>query len=239
MENLLHDSFYIDDHAALYGLLAKHAEALCGQAGYDASARATVLYGKERGVRMAMRAIADGAPLTFQSYFLYKEWADTKNWSLSSLVSVLPEYHHRTTVCGWNETWRKFSLERYGALYCTYIDASLVKGFNPELALHVNTCLSHGHAYCDFNWGNVGFTSSEDIAALEKKARQIAPKSTKDFLYHTAHVLSALRRTYYLELGVISAKQILINALNDYVTFFGPEKEAALTKEAAQDFLVV
>lgn len=40
--------FYIDDHAVIYGLLARAADQLYGERGMKASARATVLYASER-----------------------------------------------------------------------------------------------------------------------------------------------------------------------------------------------
>lgn len=53
--------FYIEDHALIYGLLGKHAEQLCGEAGLDAFAKGTILYSRERGIRMAKRCLAPTA----------------------------------------------------------------------------------------------------------------------------------------------------------------------------------
>ncbi len=230
--------FYINDHALLYALLAKNAEELCGAPGNEAAVKGTVLYARERGLRMAKRALADGKELTFRNYFLYKEWVDTKGWSKGRLVHVRP-YHHQTLVCGWNETWKKYHLEKYGALYCSYVDENLVKGFNPELRLKLSQLLSHGDAFCDFNWGDVGFTRVEDVGALEKEALSKSASRTRDFLYHTAHVLSAMRRTFHLELGLVKGEKIAGEALLEYEKVFGREKKEALLKEAELDFTAV
>lgn len=54
------ERFYIDDHALVYGLLGKHAEEACGQEGMKALEKGTILYARERGIRMAKRCLADG-----------------------------------------------------------------------------------------------------------------------------------------------------------------------------------
>ena len=60
--------FYIEDHAVIYGLLVKYATQMCGDSGMDSSVKGTILYAKERGLRMAMRASADGEELTPNNY---------------------------------------------------------------------------------------------------------------------------------------------------------------------------
>ena len=65
--------FYIDDHALIYGLLGKYADELYGEAGMAALEKGTILYARERGIRMAKRCLADGNPLNMRTYLLYGE----------------------------------------------------------------------------------------------------------------------------------------------------------------------
>ena len=108
------ERFYIDDHALIYGLLGKYAEAQCAQGGVAALEKATIQYAKERGIRMAKRCLADGRELSMQSYLLYAEWADTKGWSDIEVSSVAPEFRNHVEKCGWYETWKKYGLMKYG-----------------------------------------------------------------------------------------------------------------------------
>ena len=79
--------FYIEEHAILYALLVKCAKEFYGEAGWDASIQGTILYGTERGQRMARRCLADGRRLTPNNYLLYTEWSDHLDWS-SGTVEV-------------------------------------------------------------------------------------------------------------------------------------------------------
>ena len=83
--------FYIEDHAVIYGLLVKNATQLCGDSGMDSSVKGTILYAKERGLRMAMRAAADGEELTPNNYIAYGEWVDSKKLGKAEIKSVTPE----------------------------------------------------------------------------------------------------------------------------------------------------
>ena len=73
---------------------------------------------------------------------------------------------------------------------------------------------------------------------MEQKA-VIAPRTVKDFLYHSGHILSALRRVFYTELGVAVTDKICAAALAEYAGIMGGEKSAALIEEAKRDFFEI
>lgn len=239
VRNKIADSFYIDDHALIYGLLAKEAEVRLGQNGYAAAEKGTILYAKERGVRMAQRCLDDGGELTTRNYLTYGEWLDSKGWMQMDFPEIFPDFLNRVNTCGWNATWRKYGLLRYGALYCAHADKMLVKGFNPRNELEVDTFLTHDDPNCNFNWLGANFTSQEDFQAYLDTKKRIARYTLQDFLYHCGHVLSAMSRTYFLELGVPDATAIIKAALKAYEEIMGTEKRRALVEEAKQDFLAV
>lgn len=231
--------FYIDDHALLYGLLGKYAEERCGQDGMDALAKGTIQYARERGIRMAKRCLADGRELNMQTYLLYGEWADPRGWTDIQVSGIVPRFLNHVEKCGWNDAWRKYDLLRYGTVYCTYADKNLVKGFSPRESVEIDSLLTHGSPACEFDWLRANFQSDQEFYDLMKQKQAISHYSMKDFLYHTGHILSALRRVYYTELGVADTEAICAQALEDYEAIMGAEKRAALEAEANLDFLAV
>ncbi|MBS6956446.1 MAG: L-2-amino-thiazoline-4-carboxylic acid hydrolase [Enterocloster asparagiformis] len=229
-------TFYIDDHAAVYGLLAKAADQLYAEAGMNASAKATILYASERGRRMAKRAIRDGYPLTPGVYRIYTEWADERKQMKVETLQLSPNYRMNGTYCVWNETWKRYGLGKYGKIYCTYVDQTMVKAFNPDNELIIHSTLSLGGAGCDFEWPGLCYENAEELKAdgiLKQSKRQIA---VKDFLYHCGHTVSAMGRGYALELGQEQSDRIVCQALEEYCKLFGEEKAKAVIRESEIDF---
>ncbi len=230
-------SFYMDDHAMLYAYLLKSAESVCGDKGKEASLRGTIQYGRERGLRMAMRCHADGRPLTPRNYMIYGEWVDDRKWSELSIGGLKPATLNYTR-CGWSEVWKKYGMEKYGAVYCSCIDEALVHGFNPENSLKINE-VRHRGDICSFAFVGADFDSEQDFKNDGEIKAGLRDRTLKDFLYHTAHILSALRRVFLVELGLLRTEEIVRNALAEYAAEFGWEKADALAEEAKQDFLAV
>lgn len=231
-------SFYIDDHAVLYALLVKNAEAACGANGLEAATKGTILYARERGLRMAMRCLADGRPLTPRNYLIYGEWIDDRQWSdlkPGGLRPLVLNFHR----CGWSATWKKYGLEKYGAVYCAWIDQELVRGFNPENSLRIDKTRPQGADICSFGFPGAEFASEDELKADSALKAELRQRNVKDFLYHTAHLLSALQRTYMIELGLPRANAVVAAAIGEYTEHFGQKKTDALIRETKQDFLAV
>ena len=228
--------FYIDDHALLYGLLAKAADDLYGDLGDRASKLATQLYASERGRRMAKRAIRDGLPLTHETYRTYTEWEDIQKQMKVENLQLSPTYRMNGTYCVWNETWKKYHLEKYGAIYCTYVDKTMVRTFNPDNVLIIHSAQSLGGTGCDFEWPGLSYKDIDEFR--EAAARKIEKRNiaVKDFLYHCGHTLSAMARGYALELGQESSDHIVCDAIEKYRSIKGEEKAAAVIKESELDF---
>ena len=235
----LAEQFYIDDHALIYGLLGKYAEECCGEKGMDALAKATVQYARERGLRMAKRCLADGRELSMQSYLLYAEWADTRGWTGIEVSGIVHRFLNHVEKCAWHIAWKQYDLMRYGAVYCTWVDKNLVKGFNPENEVVIDSVLTHGAASCEFDWLGANFQTEQEFYELMAKKKELAPRTVKDFLYHTAHILSALRRVFYVELGVPATEEICKKAFEEYTAIMGADKLSALLEEAKLDFFEI
>ncbi|WP_300329475.1 L-2-amino-thiazoline-4-carboxylic acid hydrolase [Fusobacterium sp.] len=235
----LGELFYIEDHALLYGLLVKNAIKICGEKGKEAAIKGTILYAKERGLRMAMRALNDGQELTPNNYMVYGEWVDYKKVSKAEIKSITPEYRTNSLVCGWCEAWKKYNLMEYGKIYCTYIDKNLVTGFNPNNKLEIDSLLSFGEKCCAFHWVGAKFKNMDDLLKNKEKKSAISDRVLKDFLYHTAHILSAMKREFFIELGLIKGLEIIEISLHEYENEFDTLKKQAVIEESKLDFLTI
>ena len=228
--------FDIPHHANLFALIYKAAVDMYGEKGALAADEGTKLYGQQRGARMAQRAVKDGAPLTMESYLLYGEWVDKNGRSQNRVAALEPVYCTEGVVCGWCESWKAAGLLEYGKNYCTYVDKNLVKGFNPQLVLDINSVLSQGGDVCSFHWNGFAMTDPQGYNA--KKAA-LGDRTIKDFLYHTGHLLSAMTQAIAKELGSDAAAKISEKAMADYTEMYGADMAQAVLAESLQDFTVV
>lgn len=228
------DSFYIDDHAVLYGLLAKNTRISCGELSDKILESAVTAYGKERGLRAAKRCVSDGKELSGANFILYGEWDDPRGVSKNERDTSNPWLKTRMTTCGWYEAWKKYDLLEHGRTYCSWVDESLLHGFSPALRLKMPKILSSGDDCCEFLWLDAD-TDEAQLASADR--RELIPRVTKDFLYHSGHLLSTFRRELYFALGLLRGTDITERALAEYGSLFGGEKASAVQAESEQNFL--
>ncbi len=233
------EDFYIDDHAALYGLIAKLCEEALGEKGLDTCGRGVITMARERGLRCAKRCVADGLSLTLKNYLGYGEFFDSKGWGKADVYAHSPIYQTHIKRCGWYDTWEKYGFVRYGKIYCEYIDKNLVYGFNPQLRFAVDKVLANGDAYCGFKWLDCAFEDKGELEMILAKRMDNLPSRTKDFLYHSGHLLSAMQRTLYAEYGLITGDNIINNSLVEYAKLFSAEKANLIREEAKTNFMLV
>ena len=227
--------FDIPHHANLFALIYKAAVDFYGEKGALAADEGTKLYGQQRGGRMAQRAVKDGQPLTMENYLLYGEWVDKNGHSKNAVAATEPVYCTNGIVCGWCEAWKAAGLLEYGKNYCTYVDKNFVKGFNPQLKLDIDSVLSQGGDVCAFRWNGFAMTDPDGYNA--KKAA-LGDRTVKDFLYHTGHLLSAMKQAIAMQLGNERAERIAAKALIDYSDMYGVDFMEAVVEESRQDFTV-
>jgi hypothetical protein len=217
----------IEQHAVLYALLVKEAIERFGKAGEKAACDATARYGRERGARMAQRAIANGDDLTLPNFRLYKEWRAPKEGLMEhGAVTKSPSYTFTVTRCEWNESWRKHGLIEYGKMYCSYVDRYLYKGWSEQYELIIHKLLSTGDDICSFDWG---FEMTPEIETyLDKKRASYGDRYARDFDYHAGHVLHALCSEFSEQLGAEKSAEIRKAALKQFEEKFGKECVQAL-----------
>ena len=161
-------------------------------------------------------------------------------YQLSIQVSgIVPKFLNHVPQCAWNDAWVKYGLVKYGAIYCTHADKNLVYGFSPAEKVDIPDLLTHGKPSCEFEWYGTDFKTEQEFYDLMKKKSEISHYTMKDFLYHSGHTLSALRRAFCLELGVPAAREIQEKALEEFEMLTSAEKREALYEESRLDFLAV
>ena len=120
----------------------------------------------------------------------------------------------------------------YGKNYCTYVDKSLVKGFNRELSININSVLSQGGDVCRFEWLGSSFENSEEAQKFFAQKPRIESYTIKDFLYHTAHLLNAMFIGIQDKAGLDKATKIRDKAMADFRQMYGDEMADAVRAEA-------
>ena len=143
-------------------------------------------YGEQRGHRMALRALRDGYPLDYVSYFAYGEWESTPGAFDISFEAGEGVVDERVTRCPWAHSFLSSGNERCGILYCGEIDQAIVRGFNPALKLEV-PCNMYRDELCQFQFSNLGI-GSDLFERSEERLRHVKGPVVMPFDYHCAHV---------------------------------------------------
>ncbi len=222
-------------HAYVIGLFYKELVSRFADKGVEAFKHATRYYGNQRGRRMAQRAIKDGVELSYSNYCRYSEWAATKEVMLegcsnkSEIVSKVPDYVMKITVCPWHNQFMNMNLHGAGVVYCANIDKAIAAGFNPEIRYEVEQSLFTGdhclHRIVDCNVG-------EDEEMVKKQ------EYIKSFEYHSGHALfsfSDVTKAIFKEEGT----QIVESILDQIKSELGQEAIDSLMKYKNTDFNVI
>ncbi len=134
-------------HAYLAAKYYQYLKEAFGDKGIEAFVHATQYYGMTRGRRMAQKAIKDGKKLNYTTYLEYGEWVSSeelkeiKMQNQAVIVSKTPDYINEIFFCPWNHEFKLLGLGEAGAVYCTYLDEAIARGFNPEIDFKVETTL--------------------------------------------------------------------------------------------------
>ena len=184
--------YTVEQHAVLIGLSGKYLEKYLGEYGIDLFINSIIRYAFQRGRRMRNRAIRDGRPLNYETFLAYGELILHTLPGDYSIQSESPVYINCCQRCMWDEAWKKYGLSRYGEWYCRYVDLHLVQGFSEDMIMLTKSMRGLGDECCTFV--NVGYEQTEES---RKRIAQIKEaldgKYGKDFLYHEAHFLNAVR----------------------------------------------
>ena len=205
----------IEHHAVLFALLAKYAVTICGKRGEEAIQKGMIVYGNERGARMAANALARGDELTTMTSQAYGEWKpDYEGQMEFGQLRLEPTFQTYITKCAWCDAWKKHSLLEYGKLYCVNVDKAVYQGFRSDfVCTPMAAALSWGGSRCEFDWGHP--ISEEEAEELARKKKELGTSCMKDFNYHTSHLKNTIGRTLTEEFGEDGKKAVEL-ALEEY-----------------------
>ncbi|AJA48320.1 hypothetical protein CPAST_c22500 [Clostridium pasteurianum DSM 525 = ATCC 6013] len=210
----------IEHHAVLFAIFAKYTIEQFKEKGEEIIYNCVENYGRERGKRMAERTIANGDSLDFINSQAYGEWAAEKGQMEFGIVNLEPEYITNVTRCEWCENWKKYNLLDHGKYYCVNIDSAVFNGYNENFHMKATSDLSFGADCCEFHWGNA--MTEEDIKKLTKKKEELGSSFTRNFDFHTAHLLYSISKTLKNELGE-EGQLITDKVLDKYTELFGKD----------------
>lgn len=225
----------IEHHAMMFAYLSKHALLLCGDEGKEAILNGMIIYGNERGARMAKNALAHGDELTTMTNQAYGEWkTDYEGQMIFGQLRTQPTLQTYIAKCAWCDAWKKHDILEYGKLYCVNVDNAVYQGFRSDfVCTPTTTSLSFGGEQCEFDWGHP--ISDEEAALLVEKKKELGSSCMKDFTFHTAHIKYTLSKYLIDTLGEAGQK-IVDLALADYVATFGQEYLDVLASVDPQEF---
>jgi hypothetical protein len=199
-------------HAYLVAKFYTHLVETFGDRGKSAFIHAIQYYAGQRGRRMAQRAIGHGEDLTHATFMKYNELAFTSDVKPTSgdLVSLSPHYEIRITYCPWHEQFKEMGCLQAGDLYCTHIDESLCRGFNPAIVFEAPQNLNSS-TFCVHRVLNTYYREFPDTRGAEHYRR--------DFSYHCGHLYwsfgEAIAAIFGAEGEAVSAK-VLDDFMRDY-----------------------
>jgi hypothetical protein len=139
-------------HAAnLFALMSRHVLEKLGPVEGEALIRQTVDdFGFERGKRIAQRVQSLGKPLSFKNWLIY---SDIDGTNFKAMVSVdKGALVARVGYCSFMNAAQAWGLERYASRYCAYVDHAILRGYNPDICLHLEPRGETGKDFCLFRY---------------------------------------------------------------------------------------
>lgn len=228
----------IENQAMMFALLCKYTVLAKGEEGRKVIQEGMKRYGRERGVRMAMRARANGDPVTLWTNQSYGEWKpDFAGQMQFGTVHTEPTLVTYISKCAWCEAWKKYDILEYGREYCVNVDAAVYEGYGcGAKCTPVTTAMSWGGDCCQFDWGLP--LTEDEVQKIAGKKAELGTTAMKDFAYHTAHIYCAITDTICKAFPGES-HEIIDKAVSDYIDLFGREEFDALLEYSPEDFQTV
>ncbi len=222
-------------HAFIAGMYYSLLIDRFGERGKAAFVHATQRYAEQRGSRMAQRAIRDGRTLDFATYREYGEWVNTQTVkdegcdNQGYVVSYSPDFDERVTKCPWATQFKEMGLSECGTLYCTYVDNSVCRGFNPDLVFDVPQSM-HEHGSCIQILRGANFPEG---IKFQKHAEYL-----RTFDYHCGHIYKTFSS---ITEAIFSAEGTAVNAevLKRFGDTYGSDMAGVLVSYRNTDFNVL
>jgi hypothetical protein len=217
--------------ASFYALLTERFH----DRGKAAFIHATQRYAEQRGARMAQRAIRDGQPLNFKTYLSYGEWASTQTAkdegceNQVETLSLAPDFEMKITRCPWAAQFKEMGLQNAGVIYCTHVDRSIVRGFNPALVYEVPQSMND-HGYC------IQIARNADLDKDHMPVKH--PEYLRGFDYHCGHIYKTFSSVAAAIFGA-EGQAVSTEVLNRFAQKYGSEMADVLVRYYDEDFDII
>ena len=222
-------------HAFLAGTFYSLLMERFQERGEAAFVHCTQRYAEQRGARMAQRAIRDGRKLDFVTYREYGEWVNTQSVkdegcdNQGYVVSYAPDFDERVTQCPWAAQFKEMGLTKCGTLYCTYVDNSVCRGFNPNLVFDVPQSM-HEHGSCIQILRGANFPEG---AKFQKR-----PEYLRTFDYHCGHLYKTFSSIVIAIFGA-EGQKVATQVLERFGNEYGSDMADVLVRYYSTDFDVI
>jgi hypothetical protein len=137
--------------------------------------------------------------------------------------------------CPWHEAWEETDLKSYGKLYCQEVDEALVRGFNPDLLIEVNTTKSEGAEHCEFIFHDANLGAVNSLLLRYRREFNPANRGVMPWAYHLGHLYRTFGEVLGDELGEIGY-EAMEAGLEDFTSTFGLEVATKIRTYSNTDF---
>ena len=137
--------------------------------------QAVQAFGMERGKSIARVVAAQGKPLSFKNWLIYSDIASDNFGFLPHVTKT--DLVVKVRNCTFISAAQKWGMGDYGALYCKYADHAILKGYNPDILLKLETRHETGKDHCVFRYimnqkKSIDTAGNNEAAALAAKTGQ-------------------------------------------------------------------
>lgn len=223
-------------HAMLFAWISRAVIQRIGEEKGEMVVRKAVRrYGEQRGRRMALRSQANRHALTMTNYMAYGEWEAGKGEMEQKIVEKVPHAKVLVYRCPWHKAWEKNGLIQYGRFYCLEVDEALVRGFNPELRLDVNSTQANAGTHCEFVFHSANLTVMNLLSLAYKKSIRPGKKALMPWGYHIGHLYKTMGEVVIEELGQ-TGREAVSAALAEFAQHYGEEAAQIVVSYRDTDF---
>lgn len=222
-------------HAYLFGVIAKEVIDAYGEQGVEAIAKGVNIYGRQRGKRMAQRTLADGLEPSALNYVAYGEWSAKPGEMDFSIPAKNPDVQFWIKKCPWHDVWQENDfMEKYGYLYCKYVDIALAQGYNPALQFDILSNRGQGDEVCDMRLRGANATEQNE-AELAARMEKLGSKAKMPWVYHCAHLYKTMWEVIVASFGY-AGLELMQKALYAFGASNGQEAAESILKLMEIDY---
>ncbi len=208
-------------HALLFGWLSRAIiEEVGEQTGKAVITKALRRYGEERGKRMALRAKRDRQTLNVANFFAYAEYRPISGKMKGRIAEKSANFTVEAFQCSWCEAWKESGLMPYGRLYCLDIDKAVLRGFNPDLKMEVESSMPNGAEKCRLVYREANLNWFSYLLLGYKRAFRPGKKAVMPWEYHTGHLFKTFETSIIEDLGELG-QQACESALREFSQRYG------------------